>query len=182
MGGRHLILGKLADLLTGETLDDTHDERFRQAIGRLLLDKGHPREDLAARVPVFLSCGDKSAVFLIAYTVALEGKTAMVVHYGPGSIVTRERPALAASRLVSPFQAPVAVAANGVDARVLRSRDGKFLGEGLSAIPSRERLEEIVRGMADPFPLVAPERKEKESRILYTYEFVGACNCEDCNE
>ena len=31
MGGHHLILGKLSDLLTGEVLDDTLDERYRQA-------------------------------------------------------------------------------------------------------------------------------------------------------
>ena len=32
MAGHHLILGKLADFLTGDILDDTLDERYRQAI------------------------------------------------------------------------------------------------------------------------------------------------------
>ena len=39
MNGHHLILGKLSDYLTGDTLDDTHDERYRQKIARLLVDR-----------------------------------------------------------------------------------------------------------------------------------------------
>ena len=30
MGGHHLIMGELTDLVTGQTLPDTHDERYRQ--------------------------------------------------------------------------------------------------------------------------------------------------------
>ena len=32
MDGHHLILGELTDLITGETLTDTHDERYRQKL------------------------------------------------------------------------------------------------------------------------------------------------------
>ena len=39
MNGHHLILGELTDYITGETLKDTHDERYRQQIARRLIDK-----------------------------------------------------------------------------------------------------------------------------------------------
>ena len=38
MSGHHLILGTLTDVVTGETIDDTLDERYRQKIARLLLE------------------------------------------------------------------------------------------------------------------------------------------------
>jgi len=38
MTGHHLILGELDDLITGERVKDTHDERYRQKIARLLID------------------------------------------------------------------------------------------------------------------------------------------------
>jgi len=44
VNGRHLILGELTDVITGRTLPDTHDERYRQKIARLLLEeKGYSR-------------------------------------------------------------------------------------------------------------------------------------------
>lgn len=36
--GHHLVLGSLTDRLTGRTLVDTHDERYRQKIVGHLLD------------------------------------------------------------------------------------------------------------------------------------------------
>ena len=38
MGKHHLVLGELTDYITGETRVDTHDERARQTIARLLVD------------------------------------------------------------------------------------------------------------------------------------------------
>ena len=39
MNGHHLILGELTDTITRETLADTHDERQRQKLARLLVEK-----------------------------------------------------------------------------------------------------------------------------------------------
>ena len=35
MAGHHLILGELKDIITRETLEDTHDERLRQGIASM---------------------------------------------------------------------------------------------------------------------------------------------------
>ena len=50
MNGHHLILGELRDFITGATLKDTHDERYRQKIARLLINrKGYRSTDIEPR-------------------------------------------------------------------------------------------------------------------------------------
>ena len=115
MSGHHLILGKLSDVLTGETLDDTLDERYRQKIARLLVEgKGYQPQDVEPRRELLLQADSRRAVIRIDFVVRIDRKAAMVIRFGPGSKVSRERPALAVSRLVEAYQVPVAVVTNGV--------------------------------------------------------------------
>jgi hypothetical protein len=47
MTGHHLILGEVEDFITGQRLKDTHDERYRQKIARLLVaHKGYRKADI----------------------------------------------------------------------------------------------------------------------------------------
>jgi hypothetical protein len=176
--GHHLILGTIADVLTGEALDDTLDERYRQKIARLLLERGgYLPDEIAPRQELLLQADDRRAVIRIDFVVRIGGKSAMVIRFGPGSIVSRERPALAVSRLVEPYQLPVAVVTNGEDAEVLDGGSGKVIGRGLEAIPSRADLAERVRRYG--FPAIPRERAVMESRVAYCYEVDGACPCDD---
>jgi len=178
MNGHHLVLGKLQDRLTGEMLADTHDERYRQKIAALLLDrKGYRRDDIQPRARLIARAGEKKAAVPVDFMVHLQGRVAMVVKYGPGSLVTRHRSALAVSRLVAPYQVPVAVATNGEDAAVLWAPDGSVLGQGLPSIPDRRQITAIVADF--DFKPIAAERAERESRIVYAYEVDGACPCDD---
>jgi len=101
----------------------------------------------------------------------------MIIKYGPGSITTRHRPALSASRLVAPYQVPLAVVTNGVDADILDGSTGKIISNGFDTIPSKTEL----LNLSEKFILNAiPEnRAETESRILYAYEVDGSCPCDD---
>ena len=101
----------------------------------------------------------------------------MIVKYGPGSITTRHRPVLAASRLLAPYQIPVAVVTNGEDCDVLDGATGKVLESGLEHIPDRAALSAAMR--AASFQHITPTRTEMESRILFAYEIDGACPCND---
>jgi len=178
VAGHHLILGEATDYLTGEILADTHDERYRQKVARLLVeDKGYARKEIHPRWPLRVAAGEKGAVLTVDFKIVLSGKDAMVIRYGPGSLVTRRRSVLAVSRLLSPYPIPIAVITNGEDAEVLSGREGKLLGQGLASIPRREALLEIIaRHLFDPLP---PLRIEMEQRILYAYEVDGACPCDD---
>ena len=101
----------------------------------------------------------------------------MVIKYGPGSIVTRRRSVLAASRLMAPYQIPIAVATNGEDAEILEGFTGKVISRGLETIPSKQELIERVR--KDHFTAILADRAELESRILYCYEVDGSCPCDE---
>lgn len=178
MGGHHLILGELTDCITGEILDDTLDERYRQQIGqRLIDDKGYVKADITPRHELDFTVGEKCARILVTYIIRHETRITMLIHYGPGSLVTRHRPALAMSRLVAGHQVPVVVVTNGEEADILNGADGKVMNTGLDRIPDAEALSDIAG--QHKWETVETERKEMESRILMAYEVDDKCPCDD---
>ncbi len=178
MNGHHLILGELTDCLTGETIPDTHDERYRQKIAKLLLEKrGYAKTEIQARCDLQVQADEKCAIIKVDFKIALNGRIYMIVKYGPGSIVTRRRPALAAARLLSPTQIPVVVVTNGEAAEILDGSTGEIIAHGLEAIPSKTEI--LNKVSEDAFTLIAPPRFEVESRILYAFEVDGSCLCDD---
>jgi hypothetical protein len=178
MNGHHLILGELTDFISGRTLNDTLDERHRQQIGRYLVQtKGYAKSDLTSRHELTFEVDGRCARLLITYTVAPDRHIAMIVQYGPGSIVTRHRPALAMSRLVAPYQVPLVVVTNGRQADILDGDSGRQVGSGLEEIPRCDRLEESCRRRT--WTAISRERAEKEARILMAFEVDDSCPCDD---
>ncbi len=178
MAGQHLILGERTDLITGETILDTHDERYRQKIARLLIQhKGYQKNDIKPRKDLLVQAGENKAVIKIDFLITLSEKVCMIIKFGPGSIVTRRRSLLAASRVLEPYQIPIAVVTNGEDAEILEGATGRVISRGLETIPSREQLVEIMS--ADHFNRIPAARAVMESRILYCYEVDGSCPCDE---
>ena len=99
----------------------------------------------------------------------------MIIKYGPGSLVTRRRSLLAASRILAPYQIPIAVVTNGEDAEILSGSSAKVLSRGLDTIPSKADLIQVAAG--DGFKEIAAERAAMESRILYCFEVDDSCPC-----
>ncbi len=178
MEGHHLILGELTDLITGAKLTDTHDERYRQKIADMLLNiKGYGRHSIQPRYALQVKAGANCALIKIDFVVSVGDKIGMIVKYGPGSLVTRYRPALAAARLVAPYQVPRVVVTNGETADILEGRSGKPLSSGLASIPDKSALEKIVTQAS--FPKITTARAEIESRIVYAFEVDDSCPCDD---
>jgi hypothetical protein len=178
MNGHHLILGQLTDFISGRILDDTLDERHRQQIGRYLVQaKGHARSNITSRHELTFEVDGRCARLLITYTVALGQRIGMIVQYGPGSLVTRHRPALAISRLVDQYQVPLVVVTNGKLADILDGESGRQLGTGFEEIPNRDQLAKICSRRV--WTTISEERAEKESRILMAFEVDGSCPCDD---
>ena len=176
--GHHLVLGELVDFITGETIRDTHDERYRQKLARLLVNqKGFMKKEIKPRGELRVSAGEKCAIIKIDFKINVSGKIGMIIKYGPGSLVTRQRPALAASRLVAPYQVPVIVVTNGKDANILEGKTGEVVAQGLYSIPSKRDLIEKVTTMN--LDRISDEQAEIESRIVYAYEVDGSCPCDD---
>ena len=172
------VIVYLDDYITGEPLRDTHDERYRQKLARLLVEeKGYLKSDIFPRMELLVHAGNKRASLKIDFGVRLSGRVAMLVKYGPGSLVTRRRPELAASRLIAPYQVPVVVVTNGETAEILEGETGEPIAYGLEAIPSKQTLTQQVS--TAPFSPISYDRAEMESRILYCYEVDGSCPCDD---
>jgi hypothetical protein len=178
MNNHHLILGTLTDTITGRRMDDTHDERYRQKIARLLVDeKGYAKSDITPQFPLVVSADKKCARVPVTFVVAIDGQPAMIIHYGPGSLVTRHRPALAMARLASSHQIPFAVVTNGEDADILDGETGKVAAKGLAAIPDRVTL---AAALARHGPkTVTKQQAQREARIVFAYEVDDRCPCDD---
>lgn len=108
--------------------------------------------------------------------VVLHGeKRFLIIRYAPGSLVTRERSAVAAARvLLEEYQIPLAVVTNGEDAELLDTLTGKVLASGMGAIPTRGQAEEML-GQLRFEPLFDEKKREKELRILNAYDVEVCC-------
>jgi hypothetical protein len=178
MGNHHLVLGELVDFLTGDIITDTHDERYRQKVARFLVqNKGYTKEQIEPLRPLSIAVGKNRGQIRIDFSIRLKGKIAMIIKYGPGSLVTRYRPTLAMARLVEPYQVPIAVVTNGKDAHVLDGVKGNLISKGLISLPSAQQLVNLA-GKAS-FSQISDKRTEMEARIVYCYEIDGRCPCDD---
>ncbi|OEU50655.1 MAG: hypothetical protein BA861_04450 [Desulfobacterales bacterium S3730MH5] len=171
-----VVLGETLDFITGEILADTLDEREKQKIARLLVEeKGYLKDEIEVRREITLAVGDKTGVFKVDIVTRMKGKAFMIIIFGPGSLVSRERPAVAAARLVEGYEVPFAVVTNGKAAEVLETRSGQVVSEGLHSIPSRDealkRMEKIT------FEILTEECLDRERRILYAFEVLAAREC-----
>lgn len=182
--GHHLILGTLQDYLSGKTIADTHDERYRQKLAKFLVEeKGYDKADIQANIRLSVHADEKKAVVPLDFAVSANGEIVMVIKYGPGSLVSRQRPVIAASRVFTRRKIPIAVATNGEDAQILSGISGKVIAEGLSAIPEKNRLIQFIKehGLMEEEAARALSGKalEMEERILYAFEIDNACPCDD---
>jgi hypothetical protein len=176
--GHHLILGELVDFISGETIQDTLDERYRQKLALMLVNnKGYLKKEIEPRCELFVKAENKKALVKIDFTITLSGRICMIIKYGPGSLITRHRPALAASRLAAPYQVPVVVVTNGEDADIIEGNTGKVISSGFESIPGRQELIEKVANIR--FNPISAKQAEMESKILYAFEIDDSCPCDD---
>lgn len=172
----HLIYGTLTDYLTKEQLTDTDDERIRQDLYKLIVEeKGYPRETLQPRLKIDTLFAKSFVTSTIDLTIYINSQASMILRYGPGSLVSRERSAIAAARVLFPDQCvPLAVVTNGRDAELLDTRTGKIVGYGLHSIPSRDLAEKML-GQITPFPPPKGAQRERELRILNAFDIERCC-------
>lgn len=168
--GHHIVYGALQDYLTGQVLPDTDDERIRQELARLLVEElGYRRQEVEPRLTIVSEYAHR-VVTTIALTVRLAGKRLFILRYAPGSLVTREKAAIAAARIVDPdYRVPLAVVTNGRDAELLETAHGKVLATGMACIPSRQQAEELMRQCVFE-PFADPEKRDQALRILNVFD------------
>jgi len=179
MSGHHLVLGKMKDFLSGTEIEDNHDERYRQKIARILVEnKNYLREEIESRIKIELkSASKRRGSIWLDFKISIKDKVMMIVKYGPGSIITRETPAIAISRLIEPYQIPFVIVTNGEDALIIDGESGDIISYGLDSIPDRLSLEKKFSSYY--FPQIGERAMEMADRLAYAYEIDGACPCDE---
>lgn len=178
MSTQHLILGKTVDFITGQTITDTIDERAKQKIARFLVEKkGYSKQDIEVRRAMEVTVDDDKGWVKVDFVITVADKVFAIIIFGPGSLVTRERPALAAARLVETYAVPFAVVTNGEDAEVLETASGNVIARGLEAIPSKEEAQQKAKTVH--FKELSEERLDKEKRILFAFDVLEERECDE---
>ena len=125
-----------------------------------------------------MTIDDKKILSMVDFFVTVDETAFMVIRYGPGSIVTRERPALAAARILAQYQVPCTVVTNGEDAEVLDTLTGKVVGTGLDSIPDKTAAREHLSKIK--LQHLSPEQSDAERRILSAYDWLEhSLECDD---
>jgi Type I restriction enzyme R protein N terminus (HSDR_N) len=177
--GHKRILGKTVDFVTGREITDTDDERYRQKIARFLVEeKGYQKQDITVKQRIDMEIEEKKVISMVDFVIKIEGKSFMIIRYGPGSLVTRERPAIASARVLESYQVPLTVVTNGEDAEILDTATGEVIATGVGSIPSKADVLEKFKGK--DFPILSPGRKDAEKRILCAYDWLEhSLECDD---
>ncbi|PKN07102.1 MAG: type I restriction endonuclease subunit R [Deltaproteobacteria bacterium HGW-Deltaproteobacteria-8] len=180
--------GMLTDYLTGESIDETTYEEFRQALAKFLVEeKGFPKASLKAKVPlVFQIDGQDTGRYidLVAYdlsdTSGESGRPLMLVIFCAGDVGSFERETVSCARLFPGGPVPVAIATDSIGASILDSATGECTATGVRAIPTWEQVR--ARDAATPRIPLPQERRSKEERILHAYNgfLYGTCCSESC--
>lgn len=176
----HMVYGHCTDYITGEKLVDTDDERLRQELARTMVEeKGWAKEDVEMRLAIETLFNKQFVTSKITMTLSMDGKRCLIIRYAPGSLVTRERSALAAARILDDScQIPLAVVTNGRDAELLDTYSGEVVGKGMDAIPSRKEVEEMFRELR--FDSYSDKKRERELRILNAFDVEICCAGAPC--
>jgi hypothetical protein len=172
----HLTYGLTEDFVTGERIVDSDDERYRQQLAQLLVrERGWQKKDIEPRRKIETLFSNNFVVSTIDLVVSLNDRNFFILRYGPGSLVTRERPALAAARVLDEIhQIPYAVVTNGEDAEFIDVANGKILATGLTSIPSKDQcltLSDSTQFLSVP----TGAKRERELRILNSYDIEICC-------
>ena len=177
--GHKRILGKTLDFITGREITDTDDERYRQKLARILVEKkGYAKEDIEVKRRLEMTIDNKKVLSMVDIVIKINGSGVVVIRYGPGSIVTRERPALASARILEPYVIPLTIVTNGEDAEILDTATGDVIGTGLDAIPDKNSALDYLKKIG--LRTLATNQTETEKRILSAYDWLEhSLECDD---
>jgi len=175
--------GTLRDYLSGEEIDETTFEEFRQLLARLLVEeKGYPKDRLKAKVPLKYCVDGEEYERPIDYVLYDEqGKPVFIIIFCAGEVGTFERETVCAARLIEGGPVPYALVTDTMEASLMDVATGDPVARSMDAVPDYDKLLEMVEA-ADIEPL-SDQRREMQTRVFHTYcGFIyGTCCSESCS-
>jgi len=131
----------ITDYITGKAVRNVGPEASRQIFEKFLVDeKGYAKEDIKVDEELIVQFKGKDYISAIDLIVYSRKKALMAITCVAGSIGSYEREILAGARLIYDYQIPFAVSTDARDAMILDTLSGKKAGQGLDAIPSKEKV------------------------------------------
>lgn len=144
---------------------------IREGVEKFLLaNKGYLPDEVEKEVEFAFVVGNEKCSSKADFIIKISDRRLMLVKCYIGALVSRERQAVACARVLDSYQVPFALITDGDNAEVLDTLTGKVICEGLEKIPSRKELEAKMRGIE--FKGLAPDRAEKEKRILLAFDVI----------
>lgn len=175
--------GTLRDYLSGEEIDETTFEEFRQALARLLVEeKGYPRERIRAKVRLTYCINGEEFERPLDFVVYDDKDTPIfVIIFCAGNVGSFERETVCAARLVEGGPVPYALVTDTMNASLMNVRTGEVAATGMNAVPNWDTLLEMVH-KAEIEPLTG-EQRERQTRVFHTYcgFLFGTCCSESCS-
>lgn len=175
--------GTLRDYLTGDEIDETTFEEFRQALVRLLVEeKGYPKERIKGKVKLSYCVDGEDFERPLDFVVYDEkGTPILVIIFCSGEVGTYERETVCAGRLIDGGPVAYALVTDTMDASLLDVRTGDVVARSMTAVPDWDDLLEMVE-KAEVTPLT-PEQRDKQTRVFHAYcgFLYGTCCSESCS-
>lgn len=159
--------------LMPSSCESLNEEWIRKKIlAHILWTKDYLLEEIEEEVPFILDTGQEVFDLKVSLVVRLKGRRVLMIKCGPGSILARERAALAQARLLDEtHQIPLTVVTNGQEAILLDTLTGETLACGADVVPDRDRLLSWMEKLE--FRALPEKRQGMEKRILAAFEGLG---------
>ncbi len=171
----------LVDYITGKTVPNVGAEELRQRLEQYLVEKkGYYKEEIQVDVDIEIDISGSLYRSQLDLVVSVNDQRFMVIKCAAGSLESREREVVSASRIFDSFPVPYAVVSDSQTAVIYDTISGKKIGEGLSRIPSRLQATEILSGFQ---PIEFSDKKlEKEKIIFRSYDSMNVNVSRKINE
>jgi len=175
--------GTLRDYLSGEEIDETTFEEFRQLLAKLLVEeKGYPKDRLKAKVLLTYRVDGEDYERPVDYVLYDEqGKPVFIIMFCAGNVGTFERETVCAARLIEGGPVPYALVTDTMDAVLMDVKSGESIARGMNAVPDYADLLTMVA--KSDMKHLTDEQREKQTRVFHTYSgfIYGTCCSESCS-
>jgi len=155
----------LVDYITGKTVPNVGTEEIRQRVEQYLVEeKGYLKEEISVDADIEIDIDGSRYASQLDLVIAVENKNLMVIKCAAGSLESREREVISASRIFTSSLIPYAVVSDSKTAVIYESETGKKIGEGLSKIPSRTEAGDFFK---TNHPVQILEKRLKKEKIIF---------------
>lgn len=155
----------LVDYITGKTVPNIGVEEIRQRVEQYLVEvKGYRKEDIYVDADIEVDIDGSLYVSQLDLVVAVENRNFMVIKCAAGSLESREREVISASRIFASTPVPFAVVSDSETAVIYDTATGKKFSDGLNNILPRT---EAIKFFSTYQPVQIPAKRLKQERIIF---------------